>query len=589
MSKSNWNLLKVAPTTLGVALLSSQSVFAAPATELSNSLVFPETETLLAQATPEVVSKDEALSILQRRNEAKRFNVSSNSSMSQVTSVSELRDVEPTAWAYEALRSLVERYGCIVGYPDRTFRGDRALTRWEFAAGLNACMNVMERLIQENASVFQEDIDKLKRLAEEFQTELAALGARVDNLESRTSYLEDHQFSTTTKLSATAILAITDASGAFALDSREQDQFDQGLRGRGTLAAADQAALSNRVRLNFDTSFTGTDRLRTRLSAGNVPNYNSTGTDMARLGWDLNTDQGVIIEDLWYRFRLAGFTGFVGTAGLDLDDVFDVANPYLESSDTGALSRFSRRNPLTLRGPEGAGGALKYTFGGFYVAGTYLADEGDAGDPSEGAGLFNGSFSAGAQVGFKTDTLNINAVYLHSYFSGSPNYTGSTGSRLLGVNPFANTGGIVNSTRGSRDSYGIQASWQVLDFVNLAGWGGYALATAQDITQEGTGNRVGADYWTWNAAISFLDVFKEGAVLNLNGGLLPRAARVDQIAVGDFVAQDQNASYIIEASYGYPISKNILLTPGAYVILNPDHNNNNPSIWVGVLRTTFKF
>ena len=58
--------------------------------------------------------------------------------VSQITSVSELRDVTPDAWAYEALKSLVERYGCIVGYPDRTFRGDRALSRWEFAAGLNA-------------------------------------------------------------------------------------------------------------------------------------------------------------------------------------------------------------------------------------------------------------------------------------------------------------------------------------------------------------------------------------------------------------------------------------------------------------------
>jgi len=68
----------------------------------------------------------------------------------------------------------VERYGCIVGYPDRTFRGNRATTRWEFAAGLNACLNVMERLIQDGVGVLREDIDKLKRLVQEFETELAA-------------------------------------------------------------------------------------------------------------------------------------------------------------------------------------------------------------------------------------------------------------------------------------------------------------------------------------------------------------------------------------------------------------------------------
>jgi hypothetical protein len=66
---------------------------------------------------------------------------SADDTMEQVTNVTQLRDVAPGDWAYEALRSLVERYGCIAGYPDRTFRGNRATTRFEFAAGLNACLN----------------------------------------------------------------------------------------------------------------------------------------------------------------------------------------------------------------------------------------------------------------------------------------------------------------------------------------------------------------------------------------------------------------------------------------------------------------
>jgi len=49
-------------------------------------------------------------------------------SMDQVTSVSQLSDVRPTDWAFQALQSLVERYGCIAGYPDGTYRGNRALT-----------------------------------------------------------------------------------------------------------------------------------------------------------------------------------------------------------------------------------------------------------------------------------------------------------------------------------------------------------------------------------------------------------------------------------------------------------------------------
>ncbi|MBP0001918.1 MAG: S-layer homology domain-containing protein, partial [Cyanobacteria bacterium SID2] len=44
--------------------------------------------------------------------------------LDQVTSVSQFSDVQPTDWAFQALQSLVERYGCIAGYPDGTYRGN---------------------------------------------------------------------------------------------------------------------------------------------------------------------------------------------------------------------------------------------------------------------------------------------------------------------------------------------------------------------------------------------------------------------------------------------------------------------------------
>ncbi|WP_228014401.1 hypothetical protein [Fortiea sp. LEGE XX443] len=36
----------------------------------------------------------------------------------RVTSVNQLTDVQPTDWAFQALQALVDRYDCIVGYPD---------------------------------------------------------------------------------------------------------------------------------------------------------------------------------------------------------------------------------------------------------------------------------------------------------------------------------------------------------------------------------------------------------------------------------------------------------------------------------------
>ncbi|MGF1589609.1 MAG: S-layer homology domain-containing protein [Pleurocapsa sp.] len=54
--------------------------------------------------------------------------VSDRTLLAQIPSVSQLSDVRPTDWAYQALQSLAERYGCISGYPDSTYRGDRTLS-----------------------------------------------------------------------------------------------------------------------------------------------------------------------------------------------------------------------------------------------------------------------------------------------------------------------------------------------------------------------------------------------------------------------------------------------------------------------------
>ena len=83
-----------------------------------------------------------------------------------VTSVSQLSDVKSTDWAFTALQSLVERYGCIAGYPDRTFRGKQATSRYEFAAGLNACLDKINEIISAGLAdkVSKEDRSKSTRL-----------------------------------------------------------------------------------------------------------------------------------------------------------------------------------------------------------------------------------------------------------------------------------------------------------------------------------------------------------------------------------------------------------------------------------------
>ncbi|MEB3161025.1 MAG: iron uptake porin [Synechocystis sp.] len=578
MTKLTCQFLKALPIALGSALMVTTGASAAPDNGLAT----------LADL-PKINPQGDSLDALRRRQNTKTFNAAGvdNQGMSQVTSVSELRDVQPTAWAYEALKSLVERYGCIVGYPDRTFRGDRALSRWEFAAGLNACMNVMERLIQENVAVLREDIDKLKRLMQEFEAELAALGARIDNLEARTAFLEDHQFSTTTKLNGLAVFALVDQwGGDKAVDWRQQDNIDN-FGAPGPAPVEENATLSNRVRLNFDTSFTGKDLLKTRLQASSVPRLSAeTGTNMTRLAFDGSgaADNNVELNKLWYRFPMGNLTAHVGPYGLALDDVFEVYNPYLGSGDTGALSRYSRYSSFVNRGPEGAGVAFSYKFADWFKwNATYLAGE-NANDPSSGSGLFNGSFTTGTQLNFKPfDSFGIGVSYLYSYFSKQDgvNLTGGTGSRVAS-NPFY-------GAPTTRSTYNLQTSWQILDNLNLSGWLGYGYAEGQGVDSRGRDRSgLGADLWTWNATLSIVDVFKEGAVVSLGGGLMPYAPYVGSLE-GDRISNDRNAPYMIEAQYKFPINKNITLTPGAYVVLNPEANSNNDTIWVGVLRTTFKF
>jgi hypothetical protein len=255
--------------------------------------------------------RQQLLQQIQKTRQPKGFQISNND-LSQVTNVNELRDVEPTAWAYEALKSLVERYGCIVGYPDRTFRGNRALSRWEFAAGLNACMNTMERLLQENVAVLREDLDKLKRLAQDFEAELAAMGTRVDNLESRVSYLEDHQFSTTTKLFGATTMYVAGATGAEAATSNIiTDQGIKTLRPAAKLQG--QATLQYSSLLSLTTSFSGTDSLSVDLWTSNLTPFSSsiagftpnvTGTYMSRLSFDAPPyNNSLAIADLIYKFR----------------------------------------------------------------------------------------------------------------------------------------------------------------------------------------------------------------------------------------------------------------------------------------------
>ncbi|KAB8334162.1 hypothetical protein SD80_006875 [Scytonema tolypothrichoides VB-61278] len=532
--------------------------------------------------------------------------LTSQSDIGQVTSVSQFSDVQPTDWAFQALQSLVERYGCIAGYPNGTYRGNRALTRYEFAAGLNACLDRVNELIATATAdlVRKEDLATLQRLQEEFSAELATLRGRVDALEARTAELEANQFSTTTKLVGEAIFNISDIFGS---DDRA---VASGIN-PGTAAELNSNTIfSNRVRLNLNTSFFGSDQLQTRLQARNTTPYNTnvTGTNMTRLGFDGDGSStrnvganDIEIDKLNYAFNFGDAIRVkVDAFGGEFYENINTFNPDFASSGRGAISRYGRFSPIYRQGNGGTGATLTVNpKGPITVSAGYLAGapNGTANNPNDGSGLFDGSYAALGQISFQpSQAFNIGLTYARTYQTRGVGVTNAQGTTTFpgGISLFDSTGSgyannPFNNAALSADNYGVQASLRLGSKITLGGWYGYTEAEAKG--GAANGNNAYFDYWA--ATLSVKDFGAQGSVLGFIFGQPPKATGNEFIQnPGTQNArrfQDRDTSYHLEALYRLQLTNNIAVTPGVLVIFNPEHNDRNDTVYVGTLRTTFTF
>ena len=464
-------------------------------------------------------------------------------SMGQVTSVSQLRDVQPTDWAFQALQSLVERYGCIAGYPDGTYRGNRAMTRYEFAAGLNACLDRVNELIASATAdlVTQEDLAVLQRLQEEFQAELATLRGRVDALEARTAELEANQFSTTTKLQGQTIFDVGSSFG----DNAEDD-----------------VTFGGRTRLRFRTSFTGRDELRARLEAGNIQNY-ATRFDggvvpEASLNWDNGNGNNVRLNELFYKFPIGRANVIVGTLDVDVDDA-----PGTVIGPASSMLDFFEYNVASYDAvPSGAGIGANLPVGPIELAVGYFGDTAEAATAGRGSGLFSGSNTASAQVSFNpTERISLTGTYSRFYRSNTE--------------VTDNNGVALNDVDVEGDSYGVSANVNLGSRLDLNGWAGWVNADAID-----TNNVDDGDTFLWAVTVGFPDLFREGNY----GGLAIGGADAD----GDVeILNGIDSDFIAEALYKFKVSDNISIQPGVAYI--SDGVDDDDAAWVGNVRTTFSF
>jgi Carbohydrate-selective porin, OprB family/S-layer homology domain len=522
----------------------------------------------------------------------------SGESMATVTSVSQLSDVRPTDWAFQALQSLVERYGCIAGYPDRTYRGNRAMTRYEFAAGLNACMDRVNELIAAatNDMASKEDLAKLQKLQEEFAAELATLRGRVDGVEAKVATLEKQQFSTTTKLSGEAIFSLGAAYGG-APTGRDANW-----------------TLNDRVRLNLVTSFTGKDTLITGLQAANfgASNYATTlgladpvlgSSSNVRLGYEAqfpstdpttltprNTNNGVELYKLLYIFPVASkLTAFVGTQA-EVSDAFPAILPFA-SEGQGGVSRFSTL-PAAQRvsggtsqfGLASAAGLIlnlsdKLDFRALYgtLSENLTRNTGFPGTPL-GAGLFNGSYIAAAQLTVKpSSNLDIGINYAHSYHQINILGAGLGRSDIGAINVPSLFG--TELTRGiTLDTIGASAALRLSPKLTLAG-------SYTQIFGDLIDTNANTQFNSWLVGAHFKDVLKRGNTAGLIFG-----QPLTRTSVSGLAAKPEDARpYHLEGYFNYRVNDHVSITPGVFFVFNPEGVKANDTAIVPVIRTTFSF
>jgi Carbohydrate-selective porin, OprB family len=548
-------------------------------------------------------------------------------------------EVQRTDWSYQTLQQLASKYGCLPADSVILTNKRDYLSRQVFTTNLSTCLQSMEELVarrrtqrrptirkrvvvpapvapvepvapepapvvpveptpvtppappvvesqgEPSDSITQQDLDNIKALVSAFDSDLAVLEKRITS----------KSFSTTTKLAGEAIINFGGYGGVPSTATR----------------LGSNNFFSNRVRLNFDTSFMGKDRLRTRLQSRSTPNLSAaTGTGMTRLGFDGTEDNDSVLSLFQYDYPLSDSTRIrVATVGYEFNDNQPTLNPQLSSSGNGAISRFGRFNPIFRLSGDGAAVNIAQKFSsqlsldlGYAVPGNSSALV----TPSNG--FFNGQNAILSQLTYTpSKEFSIAALYGRSY-NNAGGLMGGTGSAAAN-NPFSTSSvplnsnivsattnpsgtpkasGILASTTNQNTTanhYSFLTSYKVSDGFIISGWAGFVEAS--QTTGGGT-----ASISNYAVTLAFPNFGAEGNTLGFVFGIPPKLnSRTVPVAGAAPITSTGNpdTSYHLEALYKIQLSENVEVTPGLLLITNPEHNSANPTEYVGTVRTTFRF
>ncbi|MBP5975142.1 iron uptake porin [Brasilonema sp. CT11] len=462
----------------------------------------------------------------------------------QQPSVSQLSDVQPSDWAYQALRSLMERYGVLSGYPDHTFRGNRPLSRYEFAAGLAATMDKLDSLIGNGFrdQFIQQDLITLRRLEREYRSALDDLAKRLNKMDDRVTRLEAHRFSATTKLQGQAIVAFTQGSAA-------------------------NSTIVSRERLNLLTSFNSNDLLLTQLEAGNngddaigraqkSKNLNLLGTSgLIASGGGLDyvdVDSAFKLRRLYYSFRPASDLSVSVGAKMSPRDFID-HNRYANNEAVDFSSSFFINNPLIVQNQidryGGAGVAISWNPGGSPLTfrSLYIAADANVVNSNGSGGLFKDRYQASAEVEYSlSNQLALRLQYTRAEIN-------NTDINAFGVNA----------------EYALNRNLGIFTRLGFGNYQGFNTAINQNLD---------INPFSWAVGFGIRNLVIPGTV----GGIA-----VGQPFVTDGLGNSTQTN--IEAFYNLELSDNVSITPIFSVVTNANNDSSNNTIWQGALRTVISF
>lgn len=463
--------------------------------------------------------------------------------MNQLPSVADLSDVQPTDWAYQALKSLMERYGIVSAYPDGKFRGNQAMTRYEFAAALAATLDKVEGLLANaiGEEYVRQDAITIRRLQKEYAEVLKEVRSRIDATEVKAAEIEANQFSVTTKLQGEQVVGLTGGSSA-------------------------SNTVVSRTRLNLLTSFNRQDLLVTQLESGN--NGGDAVAQEQREGFNLLGSNGLFanaggldytdveaklkLRRLYYTFRPTDDLAVTVGAKISPRDFID-RNSYANNEAVDFSSGVFLNNPLIVQNQidrgGGAGAAIVWNpkDSKFTARGLYIAGDANQPDSSSDKGLFGDHRQASVEVEYAPNNqLKLRLQY---------------------------TNALVDNT--DINALGVNAEYTLNRNAGVFGRFGYGIYEGFNTTL----NRdLNTNPLSWSVGMGLRNLVIPGTVAG--------------IAVGQpFVTGDLgNATQTnFEAFYNLKLSDSISVTPIFSVVINPDNDRDNGTIWQSTLRTVLSF